>query len=168
MNIVIALIFFLGILLILPAEDELIHPKMVRACLEMPAINGQLKVMNDVNPYYLRGDFDGDGLLDYAVSVQGIKTRRNGVLICTEKKEAVILGAINSLKTPFSDKPDDNFTSPNWQVMTKKETFEIYNYTSGKPVRVALPKGETIAMIWEDGVCLIYWDGSRYRWGCGQ
>lgn len=168
MKTVLALSLLMSTLLAVPLEGELIHPKMVRECLERPTIKSQLKVMTDVNPYYLRGDFDGDGLVDYAVSVQGIKTRRNGVLICTGKNKAVALGAINSLKTPFSDKPNDNFASPNWQVMTKKEALEVYNYSSDKPVRVALPKGETIAMTWEDGVCLIYWDGSRYRWGCGQ
>lgn len=171
MKIALVLSFLISALLAAPSADELIHPSIVRECLEKPAIKGQLKVMTDVNPYYLRGDFDGDGLVDYAVSVQGIKTRRNGVLVCTGKNKTFVLGAINSLHTPFSDKPNDNFAAPNWQVMTKKEALQIYNYDGDKPVRVirvALSKAEVIAMTWEDGTCLIYWDGSRYRWGCGQ
>jgi len=149
-------------------EPEIFHPLLVQHCLEQPGIKGKIEILTAQIPYYLRGDFDGDSHSDYAVAVRGPRTRRNGVLICTNRKKAFILGADNPTKPPFSDMPDDNFVAPHWQVYTKQETYALRLYRNGKLIPASAPKGETIAMIWEDGICLIYWDGTRFRWGCGQ
>jgi len=79
-----------------------------------------------------------------------------------------MLGAEAPKDPPFSDMPDDNFVAPSWEVMSKREANKLYNYDGDKPVKVASPKGDSIAMLWEDGTCLIYWAGSGYHWGCGQ
>lgn len=143
-------------------------PDIVKECLEQAEVKGKLEIRTAKRPYILKGDFDGDKLSDYAVAIRGPKTHRNGVFVCTAKKQAFILGADMPKDPPFSDMPNDNFVAPRWKVMTKREAGSLYNYDGDRPVKAAYPKGDSIAMLWEDGTCLIYWDGSRYRWGCGQ
>jgi hypothetical protein len=117
------------------------------------------------NPYYLRGDFDGDGKADYAVSVRGRTTKRNGLLICAGNGRTFALGADQPLKPPFSDMPNDNFIAPNWMVYSTAETRALAVFKGiNVPAVPARLLGETIAMIWEDGIALIYWDGRAFRW----
>jgi hypothetical protein len=143
-------------------------PTEVKRCLEDPAVKDKARILSNYEPFYLTGDFDGDGLPDSAVAIKGSITRRNGVVICTGKDRVFILGADNPRKPPFSDMPNDNFVAPQWKVYTKEVAATVQTIDKEPPTQVASPKGDSIAMIWEDGICLIYWDGNRYRWGCGQ
>jgi hypothetical protein len=59
------------------------YPDVVDRCLNGPTVKEHVTVLADQNPVYLRGDFDGDGLPDYALQVKSKKTKRNGVLICS-------------------------------------------------------------------------------------
>jgi hypothetical protein len=149
-------------------ERKETRPSDVERCLEKPEVKNAVDPRTDKKVNYLKGDFDGDSLPDYAVAVKGRKSRRNGVLICHGQGGAVILGADNPVDPPFSDMPHDNFVAPKWEVYTKEQALELGDAEHDAPERMASPRGDSIAMIWEDGVCLIYWDGSRYRWGCGQ
>jgi hypothetical protein len=157
----------LGLLSPAHAADEsdfsLIHPDQIDRCLKLPAASS-VEVRTDANPYYLRGDFDGDGKVDYAVEVRGSRTKRNGVLICAGNGRAFVLGADQPLSPPFSDMPSDNFVAPNWAAFSKAEARELGKFYSNVPVPLPRLHGESIAMIWEDGISLIYWDGRRFRW----
>lgn len=53
-------------------EGDSTHPVAISNCLERPAILGRVSVDRNKNPYYLRGDFNGDRLPDYAVAVKGV------------------------------------------------------------------------------------------------
>jgi hypothetical protein len=161
-------IFFLAVACTGEAADEsdtvLIHPDQIERCLKSPEA-AAVEVNTATNPYYLRGDFDGDGRTDYAVAVNGRTTRRNGVFVCSGQGKVFILGADQPLKPPFSDMPDDNFFAPNWSVYSKAETRALGRFKSGDvPVLPRRILGETIAMIWEDGIALIYWDGRAFKW----
>lgn len=153
---------------VLAGEDPiLLHPTQIRQCLELPVASSVEEDL-ETNPYYLRGDFDGDGKMDYAVAVRGRKTKRNGVLVCAGNRKAFVLGADQPLQPPFSDMPGDNFVAPNWSVYSKVETEALRAFTSNVPVIPAKLYGETLAMIWEDGIALIYWDGRAFRWAAPQ
>jgi len=116
------------------------------------------KIDPQVNPYYLRGDFDGDGKADFAVTVLGPKSDVSGLLICHGDGKAFVMGAGSTPK--FSSKKDDNFLSSDWEVVTLAEFRELlYNKKIAD-----LAKGEVICLTWEDGNAYIYWDGDRYRW----
>jgi len=145
-------------------EDTVVHPELIENCLSSPAAKGRVVVDFATNPYYLRGDFDADGKPDYAAAIKGRKTRRNGVLVCTTSNGVFLLGADNPLNPPFSDMPGDNFVAPHWQVLTTAETKALGKYSTTVPNPLPEFKGETIAMIWEDGISLIYWDGKKFRW----
>jgi hypothetical protein len=146
------------------SDTALIHPERVRQCLRSPQASA-VEVHTDINPYYLRGDFDGDGKADYAVAVAGLKTRRGGVLVCAGNGRAFVLGADQPLNPPFSDMPGDNFFAPNWEVFSRQETRSLEQWGG---ISAAMPprkiRGESIAMIWEDGVAIIYWDGQAFKW----
>jgi hypothetical protein len=138
-----------------------------RLCLERSAVKGAIQPHEGIKPSELSGDFDGDGIGDVAVVVKGPKTGRNGVLICTAR-QTTVLGADQPLQPPFSNMPNDNFVSSNWEMFSKNDVADVHKSLNGRQVQVAFPIGDSIAMIWEDAICLIYSDGSRYRWVCGE
>jgi hypothetical protein len=141
--------------------EELLHPNILKKCLASPKA-AALEVLTDTNPYYLRGDFDGDGKPDYALQVRA-KNGGNGVLICQGNGALFLLGhGIGGQK--FSDMPDDNFLAPYWNVYTKQDIAELKAFQSNVPRPIPSAKGEAIALIWEDGISLIYWNGTKYRW----
>ena len=138
-----------------------------RLCLERWAVKGAIQAHEGIKPSYLSGDFDGDGNTDVALIVKGPKTGRNGVLICTAR-QTTLLGADQPLQPPFSNMPNDNFVSSHWEMFSKNDVADVHKSLNGRDVQVAFPVGDSIAMIWEDAICLIYSDGSRYRWVCGE
>ena len=145
-------------------DPMLIHPDQIARCLKLP-LAANLEVTLARNPYYLRGDFDGDGKIDYAVAVRGRKTKRNGVPVCGGSGRTFVLGADQPLRPPFSDMPNDNFVAPNWAVYSKAEVGALKAFAGvNVPVIPANLMGEPLAMIWEDGIALIYWNGREFKW----
>ena len=142
-------------------------PNLVYMHMKDPkGIRSIVEVEKKQNPFYLRGDFDGDNQPDYAVAVRDRKTKRLGVFICTAKGKTFMLGANNPQKV--SDLPNDNFVSSKWMVYTKQESAEVYNPDTGAHIISFPPKGESIVMVFDEGAtCLIYWDGEKFKWGCG-
>jgi hypothetical protein len=141
--------------------DDPFQPEKLAACLKNPKVSG-VEVLTDNNLFYLRGDFDGDAKVDYALQVRS-RNGGTGVLICAGNGLLYLLGAgVGSAE--FSDMPKDNFLAPHWAVYTKQEVAALGAFQTNVPHPVPSAKGEAIAMIWEDGISLIYWDGARYRW----
>ncbi|HBY62379.1 MAG TPA: hypothetical protein DEH78_21355 [Solibacterales bacterium] len=64
----------------------------------------------------------------------------------------------------FSDMPQDKSLAQQWAVHTKREVAALGAFRSNVPRPVPSVKGEAIAMIWEYGISLIYWDGVKFRW----
>jgi hypothetical protein len=143
-------------------------PPELTACLNAESLNEKLVILTERNPYYLKGDFDADGRSDFAILVRGKKTHRNGVLMCMNNSKFQILGADEPISPPFSDMPNDNFVAPEWRLYSKEEAAQVHSIDGPVGQKAAIPMGDSVAMIWEDGVCVIYWDGSRYSWRCGQ
>src|SRR6516225_1984965 len=92
-------------------QDEFYSPPAIDKCLKkQQSITGKLTLLTDVNPFYLRGDFFGDGVPGYAVTVRIPKgDRRNGVLVCAANGRTFLLGG--SEAHPFSDMPEDRFVA---------------------------------------------------------
>ncbi len=109
------------------------------------------------NPYFVRGDFDGDNSIDYAVIVESRKNKREGLLICFRNKEtrAILLGLDPNNPPPF-------WLLMNWDVETLEEVRQTLD-SNGKPVGIK-PKGESIVMKGEDWIGIIYWDGKKFLW----
>ena len=141
-------------------EDQIVHPPVIYKCLGRPTASA-LVVDVTMNPYYLRGDFDGDRNPDYAVAVRGKTDQGLGILVCDGKGRAHLLGIANggadSQLTLFS-------FAPTWAVLSRREATESAKLPPFGPLKLPALHGDVIAMIWEDGTGLIYWDGRAFKW----
>ena len=116
-------------------------------------------IRTDLNPFYLRGDFDGDTKQDFALSIVDKKTEKVGILVYhTGTKSYFIIGAGKSLSN--GNGGDDFDWMDAWKVYSQKKV-EI---GVGESTKIEL-KGEAILAIkLESASGLIYWTGNEYRW----
>jgi hypothetical protein len=126
-------------------------PDTVRECLH--SLDDVYKVSGRINPFYLRGDFDGDGTADYAVLV--VKGLQKGVVICRgDPPKAAVLGA----GSPFQGTKDLDFDA--WLVYRRMPVEQ--GVGEGPPPKLT---GEAIEIAWEEKASgLIYWNGRRFAW----
>ena len=116
------------------------------------------KINRDLNPFYLRGDFDGDGKIDYALAVIESKTNKKGILIYHPGTTKYFLaGAGKSIPNGHGD---DYPWMDAWEVSDEKNVEQ--GITDMKPPRLL---GEAILVQkLESASGLIYWDGQEYKW----
>lgn len=137
------------------AYDDYTHvPTAIEEC--AAAADASLKIDLHTNPFYLRGDFDGDGKADYAAHVykggQAEDAIRHGLLICHGAGTRRLTG--DGLGPDLEGVEPDYLAAPNWVVARK-----------GDPDTQAIePAGEVILMLWEDGVAAIFLQDGKYRW----
>lgn len=116
-----------------------------------------------INPFYLRGDFDGDGKADYAILVVSNKDYTKGIAIwLSSQKKFFVLGAGQSFKFSDSESADLAFIDT-WQVYGKKPVDR--GVGAGPPPRLigeALLVGKS-----ESASGLVYWNGKHFAW-CQQ
>ena len=114
-----------------------------------------------LDPFYLRGDFDGDGLPDYACLITSSDGLKRGIAVwlsSNPKARFQILGA----GVPFqygAEKSDDlNFNA--WHVYGKRLVGQ--GASQEKPPRL---RGEAILVeVKESASGLIYWNGKSFAW----
>lgn len=126
-------------------------PARVAAC--MKSIDESVEIDHRLNPFYLRGDFDGDGRPDYAVLVK--KGQDRGIVICrASSAKGVILGAGSA----FNQMADMNFTS--WDIYDKRPVEK--GVGEGRPPKLL---GDAIWVEWEESAsALVYWTGHKFAW----
>jgi hypothetical protein len=110
-------------------------------------IKNDYELRTDVNPFYLKGDFDGDKQLDYAINIVEKKTLKKGILIYhSGTNKYFILGA----GKPFKEKhPGDNFS---W--------MDAWKITEGENKK----KDSILVIKTESSSGVIYWTGKEYKW----
>lgn len=112
-------------------------------------------VFDEVNPFYLCADFDGDGKRDYAVNVRSRNEKRAGMW------EIVILrgsGKVNWLK---QDTQRVGYPGPAWWVLYKDEKGKIRD-NGESPVPKLIGDGFIIEKP-ASSSALVYWDGKRFN-----
>jgi hypothetical protein len=117
-------------------------------------------LMFSLNPFYLRGDFDGDGKPDYALRIRSKKDGKTGIAIwLSGLRRFVILGAGVPWKFGDSIETDLDWMDL-WQVYAKQPIER--GVEAGPPPKLI---GEAIlAAKSESGSGLIYWNGKRFAW----
>ena len=127
-------------------------PPQIRRCLE--PVESHYKPSDRSNPFYLRGDIDGDGKLDYAVLITNSRSER-GVAVClAATRKPIILGA----GSVFDG--DSDLTFGVWRIFPKGPV--------GRGVEAGPPpilRGDALLLIWPESASgLVYWDGRGFRW----
>ena len=94
----------------LPLADQL--PAWAAKPWATASAANNVEISGGVNPFYQRGDFDGDGRADLAILVRDKVTGKIGILMLHRAGKAVLLGA----GRPFGNGGDDFEWIDQWSV----------------------------------------------------
>ena len=107
-----------------------------------------------VNPFYISGDFDGDGFTDFAVQVKSRRRGYKGILFCFANGQSVLLGS----GAPIVWHQDDPGKWPfdSWMLIRRgSKHLSIYPQM----------KFDVLALVMADeGGGLLFWDGHKFQW----
>ena len=136
-------------------------PREVEKAFENNPLSKSHEFSFHLNPYYLHGDFDGDGKLDTAVLVKEKKTGKIGILIFhSGTRKFFLLGAgVNNWNIWTNENGGDNFDSVNFWFVARKGPVQRGDFAERTPKL----KGDALK-VGRMGVgdYLIYWDGRKY------
>jgi hypothetical protein len=110
-----------------------------------------------LNPFYQRGDFDGDGRQDYAVTVRDSSSGKVGLALAFNHRHTVrIIGAGHPIR-----RDDDDFRWMDaWQVFERG--IVLPNVYDQAPPKL---RGDALLLIkTESASGLVWWDGRSFRW----
>jgi hypothetical protein len=138
-------------------------PERLRPSIEHPSFKAAFDVGTWLNPFYLRGDFDGDGSPDYAILAIHRSDSKKGIAIWLSSKpdsEPRMIGA--GTKSRAGGEVSDNWDFFDaWQVYGKRTVSKGVGEGS-KPPRLI---GEAILIEkTESASGLLYWDSKQFRW----
>jgi hypothetical protein len=132
-------------------------PGWITERFENSDLNNKYKLSSKINPFYLRGDFNGDGEQDIAILIEEIKTKKIGIgVFHSNSNKTNIIGAGNIV-----GHGGDNFEWMDMWSIYKKQPIE-QGGAEGKPPTInseALDVGKS-----ESASAIIYWDGKDYLW----
>lgn len=132
-------------------------PEAARRILTNGSLGKEYDVSASINPYYLEGDFNGDGKIDVAVLVKQRSTGKLGIAIVHGTTGKVkILGAGSII----GNGGDDFEWMDSWQVFSKARAAHAAAETGTPHLRgdaLLVEKSEAAS-------ALIYWNGKRYVW----
>jgi len=120
------------------------------------------EIARDQNPYYLRGDFDGDGRADVAVRVRDKSTSNRAIFIVHSSADTVIVLGDGRL-TPEGRR---QVVGGYWRVLEKGTVVHPIVTTSS-----GIEYGESLELV-QDGLevgnrgghsVLYYWLGDHYK-----
>jgi hypothetical protein len=122
------------------------------------ALGGKYEISDRINPYYLRGDFDGDGRVDYAVLLTERESGKRGmVVLLSSQAKPRILGAGAPIQYGAAKFDDLNFDS--WRVYGKGtiDAGTGFEAPPGKVELILVQKKESASGFFR-------WSGTRFTW----
>ena len=127
-------------------------PKHARLWLEA---HRDFTVATRLQPQWMRGDFDGDGKSDVALSVERKRKRGVVVLFAEPSRRPVVIGA----GTRFNDMDNLDFTQ--WACFSGKRRVPR-GAGEGRPPRL---RSDALLLVWEESAsAVVYWNGERFVW----
>src|SRR6267143_3936955 len=141
----------------LPFQLSSSLPETLLRVLESDPRTKQYALVAHLNPFYLHGDFNGDGRTDMAVLVKNKDSGKVGVAILQAgAKAAIILGAGRQ----FGNGGDDFSWMDAWHLYPRAPVER----GAGEGTAPKL-KGDALMVVkTESASALIYWNGKRYAW----
>jgi hypothetical protein len=137
-------------------------PERLQPLIESQSFKATLNVGAWLNPFYLRGDFDGDGSPDYAVLVINRKDGKKGIAIWLSTRhdsQPIRVGA--GTKSPVGEGDSDDWSFFDaWQVYGKQDIRQ--GASERRPPQLI---GEAILIARAESASgLLYWDRKQFRW----
>lgn len=138
------------------AQESSIPPAVIQAFKNSGSAEKYV-FATQLNPFYVQGDFNGDGRLDCAILVQQRSSGKLGIAIVHAGDSKVrILGAGHSL----GNGGDDFSWIDAWHAYPKGRVQ--MGADGSRPPKL---KGDALMVIkTEAASSLIYWTGTQYRW----
>jgi hypothetical protein len=132
-------------------------PDTIKKALTNWPVEKKYDISFRMEPFYLRGDFNGDGRMDVAVLVKERSTGKFGIAIVhgTTGKVTILGAGIG-----IGNGGDDFEWMDSWQLYSITHGGHIPNETSVPHLRgdaLVVEKSEAAS-------ALIYWNGKRYVW----
>jgi hypothetical protein len=138
------------------AQQQNIPPEIIDA-FNHAHYDSMYTISFHINPFYLRGDFNGDNIIDCAVLVKNKSTGTIGIAIVDgRKKSIIILGAGKSVRKGLED---FNWMDA-WYVFPKGPT---YQGTDEAPPPKLIGDALWVAKL-ESSSAFIYWSQNKYLW----
>lgn len=130
-------------------------PPPVKAAWAANKLDPHYELSFRLNPFYLRGDFNGDGTPDIAVLVKQTKTNKTGIVVFHTGGRHIVIGA--GIET--GNGGDDFEWMDYWYVYPK------HRLQPGRVGRVPPLRGEALYVgKSESASALLYWNGKEYAW----
>ena len=134
------------------------HPHDIPEVINRAITNGLLakeyELSFRINPFHLRGDFNGDGKIDVAALVKQRSTGKLGIaIIHGATGKVTILGA----GTAIGNGGDDFEWMDSWEIYSKDRVATGRNVPKLRGDALVVSKSEAAS-------ALIYWNGKRYIW----
>jgi hypothetical protein len=129
-------------------------PKVIDRAIANESLSKKYELSYRMNPFYLRGDFNGDGKIDVAVLIKQRSTGKIGIAIINGANDKItIVGA----GTAIGNGGDDFEWMDSWEIYSKDQLAS----------ETSVPKLRSDALLVsrsEAASALIYWNGKRYSW----
>ena len=142
-----------------PGANEQSHdiPDVIKGAIITSSLARNYDLSVRINPFYLRGDFNGDGKIDIAAFVKQRSTGKFGIaIIHGEAEKATILGA----GTAIGNGGDDFEWMDSWQVYSKDRAA-----LEGGEKSLPHLRGDALLVSKSEAAsALISWNGKRYVW----
>jgi len=136
--------------------QEMNVPNAIVKAFHESSIDTLLAFSFHLNPFYLRGDFDADGKVDYAIMIKHRNTDKRGIAIClSSNKNVFIIGAGKHFGNG-----DDFIWVDIWMVAEK-----LSGYKTNWEDKSLNMIGEGIMV--EKSMSssgMIYWNGKEFNW----
>jgi hypothetical protein len=136
-------------------QEQNVPNEIIKAFQES-SVDSLLAFSFHLNPFYLRGDFDADGIVDYAILIKHKLNGKYGIAICqSSNKQVFIIGA-----GKYFGNGDDFIWIDVWKVSAKLSKYKShweYNELNMIAEGIMIDKSESSS-------AMIYWDGKEFKW----